>query len=288
MDLRQLRYLVAVAEEGQITAAARQLHMAQPPLSQQIQLLEKELGVTLFLRGHRRMELTEAGQLLYERARQILNLADSARREIRDVKQGLKGTLHIGAVSSSGSVILSSAMHDFRDTHEGVHFEIYDGNTFEVIDMIHKGLVEIGIVRTPFNDSPFHCKFLNEEPMVAALPAELDWCPTRTHIRLEELKDRPLIVYRRFHQLLHDTCASHDFSPLFYCRNDDARTTILWANAGLGIAVTPASAVPLAAHEQLHVKIIDEAALRTRIAAIWPKERYLSSLGETFIQSLQM
>ena len=139
MDLRQLRYFVTVVEEGQITAAARQLHMAQPPLSQQIQLLEKELGVDLFIREHRHMELTEVGKLLYERARQILNLSDSARREIRDFKQGLKGTLHIGTVSSSGSVILSSAMRDFHHHHEGVHFEIYDGNTFEVIDMLHKG-----------------------------------------------------------------------------------------------------------------------------------------------------
>lgn len=288
MDLRQLRYFVTVVEEGQITAAARQLHMAQPPLSQQIQLLEKELGVDLFIREHRHMELTEAGKLLYERARQILNLSDSARREISDFKQGLKGTLHIGTVSSSGSVILSSAMRDFHQEHESVHFEIYDGNTFEVIDMLHKGLVEIGIVRTPFKAGSFHCKILNEEPMVAALPRELDWCPGRTHITLQELDQKPLIIYRRFDQLLHDTCISQDITPVLFCRNDDARTTILWANAGLGIAVTPASAVNLAAHDNLSVKIIDEPTLRTRIAAIWPKGRYLSSLGEIFIQTLQL
>ena len=85
-----------------------------------------------------------------------------------------------------------------------------------------------------------------------------------------------------FHQ------ASQDMNPVFFCRNDDARTTILWANAGLGIAVTPASAVHLAAHDNLSVKIIDEPSLRTRIAAIWPKGRYLSSLGESFIQALQL
>ena len=229
--------------------------MAQPPLSQQIQLLEKELGVDLFIREHRHMELTEAGKLLYERARQILNLSDSARREIRDFKQGLKGTLHIGTVSSSGSVILSSAMRDFHHHHEGVHFEIYDGNTFEVIDMLHKGLVEIGIVRTPFKAGSFHCKILNEEPMVAALSSST-------------------------------TCISQDISPVLFCRNDDARTaTILWANAGLGIAVTPASAVNLAAHDNLSVKIIDEPSLRTSSLPSGPKdgiflvwEKFLSRL----------
>ena len=154
--------------------------------------------------------------------------------------------------------------------------------------MLHKGLVEIGIVRTPFKAGSFHCKILNEEPMVAALPRELDWCRRRTHITLRELDQKPLIIYRRFDQLLHDTCISQDMTPILFCRNDDARTTILWANAGLGIAVTPASAVNLAAHDNLSVKIIDEPTLRTRIAAIWPKGRYLSSLGEIFIQTLQL
>lgn len=277
---------MAIAEEGQITAAAKRLHMAQPPLSQQMKLLEMELGVELFERGHRRIQLTEAGKLLYDRARQILSLTDSTRREITDLRQGLRGTLYIGTVSSSGSIILSPAMNDFHEKHHGVRFEIYDGNTFDVIDMLTKGLVEIGIVRTPFKGELFHARTLNKEPMIAAMTADLDWCPGRSTILLEELAGRPLIIYRRFDQLLHETCAAHDFSPTLFCRNDDARTTILWANAGLGIAVAPASAFELAAHDKLTVKVIDEPALRTGITAIWLKGRYLSSLGKTFLEAL--
>ncbi|MCH4188393.1 MAG: LysR family transcriptional regulator [Megasphaera sp.] len=283
MDIRQLMYFLTVAEEGQITAAARRLHMAQPPLSQQMKALETELGVTLFKREPRHVELTDAGELLVSRAQQILNLTDSTIREIKDWKQGRTGTLHIGTVSSSGSVLFSPAMTQFHEAYKGIHFEIYDGNTFKVIDLLHKGIIEIGIVRTPFKNEQFHCAYLPEEPMRVAMIDTLDWCPHRDHITLDELEHRPLILYRRFNQLIYDTCASYNFEPVVFCRNDDARTTILWANAGLGIAVVPASAYTLANHSHLHCKTIDEPGLCTRMAAIWLKNRYISSLAEAFL-----
>ena len=168
MDIRQLTYFMVIAEEGQITAAARRLHMAQPPLSQQMKALEEELGVQLLQREPRSVTLTDAGEILYRRARQIVTLTDSTRREIADFKNGLRGTLSIGTVSSSGSVILQPALRQFHDDHRGIRFEIYDGNTFRVLDMLRKGLIEIGIVRTPFKQDAFDCTLLPEEPMVLA------------------------------------------------------------------------------------------------------------------------
>ena len=156
MDIRQLLYFITVAEEGQITAAAKKLHMAQPPLSQQMKHLEDELGVALFKRGSRQTELTDAGKILFRRAQQIINLSDSTLREIKDFKEGVYGTLSIGMVSSSGSVILRPFMQQFHRQYCGVRFEVYDGNTFKIIDLLTKGLIEIGIVRTPFNYEPFH------------------------------------------------------------------------------------------------------------------------------------
>ena len=108
--------------------------MAQPPLSQQMKALEEELGVQLLQREPRSVTLTDAGEILYRRARQIITLTDSTRREIADFKNGLRGTLSIGTVSSSGSVILRPALRQFHDSHRGIRFEIYDGNTFRVLD----------------------------------------------------------------------------------------------------------------------------------------------------------
>lgn len=285
MDLKQLRYFMAIVEERQITAAARRLHMAQPPLSNQMKMLEEELGLTPFSRGPHHIELTDAGRLFAARAKELLEMAAATKRELRDFKQGLSGTLALGTVSSSGGILLQEGMRAFRETYPRVQFEIHDGNTYQLIELLEKGLIEIAIVRTPFNAAHFNCKYRKPEPMIAAMTEDLDWAPEREAIRVEEMPGRPLILYRRFEQLLMDTFAAHDVTPDIVCRNDDARTTILWANAGLGVAIAPAAAVNLAAHNHLHVKRIDEPSLETRLAAIWPRSRYLSAVAKHFLQS---
>ncbi|MDQ0203279.1 LysR family transcriptional regulator [Pectinatus haikarae] len=282
MDIRQLKYFITIAEEGQITAAAKKLWMAQPPLSHQMKLLEDELGVVLFERGPRQIQLTDAGKILFNRARQIIELSDSTIKEIEDFKRGFKGTLNIGTVSSSGNILLNEGIAKFHKEYSGVRFEIHESNTYTLIDLLTRGLIEVGIVRTPFKNALFHCRYAEEEPMAAVMDKKYDW-QSGTNIKLEELKGRPLIIYRRFDRLIEDVCAFHGFSPEVFCRTDDARTSILWANAGHGIAVVPASAVTLASHENLRVKIIEEKRLRTQITAIWMKGRYLSLLAEKFI-----
>lgn len=287
MDLRQLHYFLTIVQEEQITAAAKKLHMAQPPLSQQMKLLESELGVVLFKRGPHHIELTPAGRALARRAHQLLELADSTKREVADFQHGMRGTLSIGTVSSSGSVLLLPGIQQFCRKYPDVHFEIHDGNTYQLLELMDQGIIEIGIVRTPFQTNRFHVHLLDEEPMIAAVHKDFDWCPDKNVVTLEELADKPLIIYRRFNEILKDVFDSHGLRPNIYCRNDDARTTILWGNAGLGVAVTPASALGLAAHDKLHVKTIAEPKLRTHIAVIWPKDRYLSNVAQNFLQPLK-
>ncbi len=285
MEIKQLQYFLAIAEEGQITAAAQRLGMAQPPLSQQLKLLEDELGVKLVKRGPRRLKLTDAGEILRAKAGQILELTDSAVREIADFRSGLKGTLAIGTISSSGAALFNQAMVEYRRQYPGIRFEIHEGNTFTVIDRLNKGLIEIGIVRTPFNPANFECRYLSPEPMIAAMIREHDWNPAQSAVPIEALRDKPLILYRRFEQLIYDTCLEHGFEPEFCCRNDDARTTLLWANAGFGIGILPRSAFELGNNANLRFKEIECEQLRTRIAAIWVKDRYISTPAVRFIES---
>lgn len=285
MDIKQLKYFLAIAEEGQITSAAKRLHMAQPPLSQQLKALEDELGVRLVERGPRHIELTDAGKILKERAEQILELSESTISEINDFRKGLKGTLSIGTVSSSGDALLNEKMSEFHRLYSGIKFEIHEGNTFTILDMLEKGLIEIGVVRTPFNSQRFVCEYAEMEPMIAAMVPEYDCCPKRYEITVEELKDKPLIFYRRFEQLIFETCLEHGFEPEVLCRNDDARTTILWANEGLGVAIVPKSAFNLARNNNLIFKKIKCKKLCTRIAAIRVRDRYISSLASKFMDA---
>ncbi|AIQ41991.1 LysR family transcriptional regulator [Paenibacillus sp. FSL R7-0297] len=288
MDIRQLKYFLAIAEEGQITSAARKLQMAQPPLSQQLKLLEEELGVKLVERGPRSIQLTDAGIILRNRAQQILELTDSTTREINDFAKGLKGSLSIGTVSSSGATLLHDRLGEFHKNYLGVTFEIHEGNTFMIIDLLNKGIVEIGIIRTPFNTSNLECLYLNSEPMIAVMTSYYDWNSGEAAISLGELQHKPLIIYRRFEQLIRETCLEHGFEPQIFCMNDDARTTLLWANAGLGIGIIPKSAFELANHGNLIYKEIRCEALHTRVAAVWIKDKYLSSLATKFIETFQV
>ena len=133
MDLRTLSYFVTVAEELNITKAAEKLCMSQPPLSSQIKGLEQELNTVLFIRGKRHLQLTESGQLLYRRAKELLSLADKALAEIISMSQGMKGTISIGLVEGSAPNIAAEWIAEFIENYPQVHFRIMDGNSDELI-----------------------------------------------------------------------------------------------------------------------------------------------------------
>lgn len=286
MDLKQLRYFLTIAEEGQITSASKRLHMAQPPLSHQLKLLEEELNVKLFDRGARSLKLTDAGKILKNRAEQIINLSEYAINEITDFSIGLNGSISIGTVSSSGTILLNNKISEFHNKYAGIKFELYEGNTFKVLDLLDKGVIELGVVRTPFNTKSYNYIYTDSEPMIAIMTKS--YLTTESDIiSIKDLKDVPLIIYRRFEQLICDTCLEEGFTPNIFCKNDDARTTILWANAGLGVGIIPKSAFQLASNKNLYTKIISNKNLTTRIALIWSKNKYISTLSKKFIESFK-
>lgn len=284
MDLKQLNYFVTIVEEGNITAASKKLHISQPPLSTQLKLLEEELGIKLLDRGSRKIVLTEAGKLLYKRANNILNLCETTKKELGDLKSGIQGTLSLGTISSSGAALLSKRMKTFHNEYPKVHFDIHEGNTYELIELLNAGIIEVAVVRTPFQEDKVNCIYLDEEPMIAVMQKNLDWDVDKREISLGELKDKPLIFYRRFENLIMSSCNNNGFEPNIFCKNEDARTTLMWANAGLGIGILPKSAFNVYLSENLTYKIINDKSMYTKITAIWIKNRYLSSIAESFLE----
>lgn len=284
MDIKQLTYFIAIAEEGTITQAANKLHMAQPPLSTQLRLLEDELGVKLIERGARKIKLTDAGKILYKRAKHILEITTSTEKEIEEFRKGIQGTLRLGTISSSGAVLLSKRIIDFNKKYPNIKFEIHEGNTYELIEKLNSGIIEVGIVRTPFNSKNFECLFLEAEPMAAVMSENYNFETTTDEIFLEDLKHIPLIIYRRFEKILLGEFQNLGIEPDVFCINDDARTTILWARAGLGIGIVPKSAINFGLMDNIKYKEINNNTLRTQISAIWIKERYLSMAAKKFLE----
>ncbi len=286
MDIRQLLYFTTIAEEGSISAAAKKLHLSQPPLSYQMKLLEEELHLPLIERSARGIELTEAGRVLYKRAQGILELSELTRKEMLAMASGFTGTLHIGTVSSSGASLLGWRIPAFHQKYPQIGFAIHEGNTFELMEMLESGLIELAIVRTPFHNDQLNCLYLSPEPMIAAgaasfFPAGM---PSGQPISLELLGHAPVILYRRFEKILLSLCEQKGITPQVFCIADDARTTLMWAEAGLGVAVVPQSAYRIMPHHNMVYGELSEEDLHTRIAAVCKKGCSLSWAAQQFLE----
>lgn len=284
MELKQLKYFTTIVEEGNISAAAKKLHISQPPLSLQLKLLEDELGVKLIVRGARRCTLTDAGKIFYNRAVNIGSLSDSAMLEVADFKEGRKGTLRLGTVSTSGSALLSHRMLEFHKSYPDIRFEIYEGNTYELIEMLDSGVIEAAIVRTPFSAEDLDCIYLDREPMMAAGKKEFFENIPEGGIELEMLGNTPMILYRRFEAIILSACAEQGFIPNVLCKNDDSRTAMMWAKAGLGVAIVPESATNIIPSEELEKRSIDSPMLYSQIAAVSRKNIFLSWAARSFLE----
>ncbi len=149
MELRVLRYFLAVAREENITKAAALLHVTQPTLSRQLMQLEDELGVKLFRRSQYRVVLTDDGMLLRRRAQEIVELADKAQRELQHTEAELTGEVAIGCGESVGMTFLSEHIREFRRLHNQVQFRIYSANADDVKERIEKGLLDMGLLTEP-------------------------------------------------------------------------------------------------------------------------------------------
>ena len=286
MDIRQLLYFTTIAEEGSISAAAKKLHLSQPPLSYQMKLLEEELHLPLIKRSARGIALTEAGRVLYKRAQGILELSELTRKEMLAMASGFTGTLHIGTVSSSGASLLGWRIPAFHQKYPQIGFAIHEGNTFELMEMLESGLIELAIVRTPFHNDQLNCLYLSPEPMIAAgaasfFPAGM---PSGQPISLELLGHAPVILYRRFEKILLSLCEQKGITPQVFCIADDARTTLMWAEAGLGVAVVPQSAYRIMPHHNMVYGELSEEDLHTRIAAVCKKGCSLSWAAQQFLE----
>lgn len=282
MNLTRLEYFKTIYEAGSISAAARHLFIAQPALSNQLRTLEAELGVSLFERRASSLCPTAAGHALYRRAVQIFSVVHASEQEMLQYHSGIKGIIRLGVVSSGGYALLTSNIRAFHTRFPSVRFEIFDRDTYALRPMLQSGLIDMAIVRTPFDCEGLCVHLLEGEPM-AAVSSEAfssDFLP------LASLRNHPFILYRRFERLFHEACAASGFTPEIACINDDARTTLTWARAGLGTGLVPLNVTRLFPDSSLHVCTINCELLYTHTALIHSAETALSSAAECFIDTV--
>ena len=283
MNSKQLHYFVTIVETGSFTAAAQTLGLSQPPLSKQIMALEEELGVSLLVRSSRKAVPTQAGTFLYDRAKNILGIMDSTERQLHGFRNGARGILKLGTISSSGHMLTGTFLKDFCRDYPDVRFELTEGNTYQLLEHLKNGLIECAVLRTPFNSEGFHCCYGPTEPLVAVgAPSSFQGLAPGRAIELTDLAGKPLIYYRRFEAILFAAFQSIGLEPYIFCRNDDARTCLLWAGAGLGVALVPETICNLSIGSGLERHPILSRSTATRMAVVHKKTGYVSQLAREF------
>lgn len=196
MELRQLRYFVAVAEERHFGRAAKRLRLSQPPLSAQIKGLEEELGVKLFQRSTRQVALTDAGRTFLERAEGILEAVEEAKEAAKGADEGVRGRLEIGFISSATLGLLPPAIRLFRERFGGVEIELRELTSAQQIDALYAGEIRVGLVRLPLRAPGLRFEPLQEESFVVALPSGHP-LEALESVPLEAMVDQPLIFFTR-------------------------------------------------------------------------------------------
>lgn len=283
MDIKQLKYFRTIVAEGNITLAANRLFMTQPSLSHQLKLLEHELGVKLIARGNRKLAVTEAGALLAKRAEQILELLNATALEVKELHEGCKGTLLIGTIASSGVTLLPGILREFHRQYPQVNFQLYEGDTPRILELLKTGVIEIGIIRSVFDPELYQWVELPPEPMIVAMPQERQGLAPSQPVDVSALAGKPLLVHRSNDSLLRECCRKAGFEPCIVCKGDDVRTLLVLASEGIGLAVLPKSALGLIPGNTIQYREIADAALTINKSIIWLKNRYLSAPAKHFI-----
>lgn len=195
MDLRHIRYFVAVAEARSFTRAAQHLHIAQPPLSRQIQLLENELGVKLLQRDSRPLQITEAGRVFYEQALQVLQRVEQMKAATIQVGLGQRQRLSIGFVASTLYGMLPLLTRRLRQAHPDIDFQLLEMTTMQQIAALKAGRIDIGFGRVRSNDRSVARIVLREERLVLAIPPGYELAHADAPLPLSAITGQPLIVY---------------------------------------------------------------------------------------------
>ncbi|MGP4115320.1 LysR family transcriptional regulator [Streptomyces sp. 4N509B] len=245
MQLQQLRYFAAVAETRHFTRAAEREHVAQPSLSQQIRALERELGAELFHRARGHISLTDAGQALLPLARRILADAETARREVQEVAQLRRGRVRLGATPSLCASIVPDVLRTFRDSYPGVDLFVHEDGSQDLVRILAAGELDLALIITPVPDQGpalTTSELLREELVVISSPNVPPPVPDRSRIRIDDLRERPLVMFRHGYDLRELTvaaCHRAGFEPSFSVEGGEMDAVLGFVRAGLGLAVVP-------------------------------------------------
>ncbi len=288
MELRTLHYFTVVAQELNITRAAEKLSMSQPPLSNQIKTLEEELGVQLFIRGKRHLELTEEGTLLLRRAVQIQELADKTRQEISSLREGMTGIIYLSMVEGRAPFLAAQWIAGFREKFPLVRYNLWNGSSDDVLDRLRKGLADLAIIAAPYDTEHLEGFPVGREPWAAMLHPDhpLAKEPGDT-VLLSSLVGESLIVPSRKSRIesIRRWFGEIGAEPEILCEMSNYMDAVALTSQGVGVSIFPQT---VGVFNGLVVsKVVTQPARQVEYILVWNKGQAPSGLTREFIHYVQ-
>ena len=288
METRLLRYFITVAKEENISRAAKSLHMTQPTLSRQMMELEKEVGSTLFIRGNRRITLTEEGILLRKRAHEIIDLIDKTEAELAVPTENVSGNIYIGGGETYAMELIALVIQELKQEHPQIKFHIYSGNAIDVTDKLDHGLLDFGLLIGSSN-------FTNYESI--ELPATETWgilmkkdseLSSRKVIKAEDLWDLPLIISKQSlteKELTNWLKKNNDELNIVATYNLVYNASIL-VKQGLGYALALDKLINTTGESNLQFVPLSPN-VETKLNIVWKRNQVFPKAAELFLKKLK-
>lgn len=278
MELRQLRYFLALAEHRHFGRAAEALHIAQPSLSQQIRALEESLGVTLFERSRRHVALTPDGEVLLPYAAQMLALAEDARRELADRGRLLRGRVRLGATPTLGGYLLPRLLRRFHQAFPGLDLTITEDGSDRLARELAEGRLDLALLveDSRVREGDLRFEFLLQERIMVGLPHNHP-LSGREAVALAELREDGFILCREGYHLRTltvEACQQAGFTPRVTVSGTDVDTALRFVQAGLGVTLIPEFVA--ASAQGIHTPALEEPALYRNVGIAWNPQRYRS------------
>lgn len=288
MELRHLRYFLAVAEELHFGRAALRLQMAQPPLSQQIKQLEAELGVQLFARTRRQVSLTAAGAVLQHEAKALLVQLEQAVSKTQQADRGEVGSLAIAFVSSAMYSLLPNYLKQFREQYPQVAIFLHELSTQEQIQGLLENRLDIGFMRPPVEHKTLNVKSVLQESLVAALSVN-HRLATQKKISIGDLQYESFVLFPRakathLYDQIISVCQQGGFSPKIVQQAAQMQTILSLVTAELGVAIVPESLCNLQRRGVCFIPFIETTSL-SEVCMVWSQSKVLPVV-ENFVKSL--
>lgn len=287
MELDNYRNFLAIVEAGSFTSAASYVHIAQPALSKQLRAMEAFFGAKLIIttRGSRQLLLTEAGRILYQKAKYICSLEDLAKSEIDSVMGGVMGTLRFSISNSRSALFIKSSLKSFSQLYPNITYELYEASIAEQAQQLLNGITEIGIFSTPVDhQGNFEILFRRDEELVAAFRKDSVWLDNdKPTITLKELADIPLSLSAGCSDMFRQSCAEESIEPRIICISTTRDTALEWCSENAAVSIIPVEPTEQLGDDYVLKKIIDiDADVYKTVVKV--KDRPLSIAAQHFLK----